>query len=84
MDEGAKMAGASQGTAQQRAFTQERAKGGRKGCTDREMVDLSFYYKHTQHTTHTQSLKHKRMYACSPHARNYTVIEDMINCLQSK
>lgn len=39
MAEGAKMAGASQGTAQQRAFTQE---GGRKGCMDPKMVDLSF------------------------------------------
>ncbi len=48
MAEGAKMAGASQGTAQQRAFTQEGVKGGRKGCTDPEMVDLSFQYRHTR------------------------------------
>lgn len=42
MAEGAKMVGASQGTAQQRAFTQEGVKGRRKGCTVPETVDLSF------------------------------------------
>lgn len=42
MAEGAKMEGASQGTAQQRAFTWEGVKGRRKGCTAPEMVDLSF------------------------------------------
>lgn len=47
MAEGAKMVGASQGTAQQRAFTQEGVKGSRKGCTVPEMVDLSFQYRRT-------------------------------------
>lgn len=48
MAKGAKMAGASQGTAQQRAFTQEgeekkkKKKEGGKACTDPEMVDLPF------------------------------------------
>lgn len=44
MAEGAKMAGASQGTAQQRAFTQEGVKGGRKGYTHPEMADLPFFF----------------------------------------
>lgn len=60
MAEGAKMAGASQGTAQQRAFTQEGVKGGRKGCTDPEMVDLSFKYRHTQ-THKSKTYKNVRM-----------------------
>lgn len=46
MAKGAKMAGASQGTAQQRAFTQEgeekKKKEEGKACTDPEMVDLPF------------------------------------------
>ena len=52
MAEGAKMVGASEGTAQQRAFTQEGVKGSRKGCTVPEMVDLSFQYSraHTHET----------------------------------
>lgn len=42
MAEGAKMVGASRGTAQQRPFTPEGAKGRRKACMLPEMVDLSF------------------------------------------
>ena len=57
MAEGAKMAGASRGTAQQRAFTQEGVKGGRKGCTDPEMVDLSFEYRRAHTRIHTQDTR---------------------------
>lgn len=44
MAEGAKMEGASEGTAQQRPLTGEGVKRreGKKGCAVPEMVDLSF------------------------------------------
>lgn len=73
MAEGAKMAGASQGTAQQRAFTLEGVKGERKGCTD--------LFNTGAHTK--LSLKHTRLHTCSSHAKNHRVSKEVIICLQS-
>lgn len=80
MAEGAKMARASQGTAQQRAFTQEGVKGERENAA-RILKWLTYLFNKGVHTR--LSLKHTRIHTCSIHTRIHRVSEEVIKCLQS-
>lgn len=78
MAEGAKMVGASQGTAHQRAFTQEGVKGRKKAA--QLLKWLTYLFNAGTHTrTHTrktrQSLKHTGMHTWSALTKAHTAAE---------